>query len=83
MDWQKITTVDLAHHEYYHKCSNTGVEMDWNVITINVFFHVQLLKVGSFTNDDKSVPNIFLSFSASIQMILFSKSVVFAKTTRF
>ena len=51
--------------------------MDWKVIAINV------LKVGSCTNDDKSVPNILLSFSASIQMVLFSESVAFGKTTRF
>ena len=44
--------------------------MDWKVITINVFY-VQLLKVGSCTNDDKSFPKILLSFSASIQMVLF------------
>ena len=43
--------------------------MDWKVITINVFY-VQLLKVGFCSNDDKSVPNIFLCFSASIQMVL-------------
>ena len=54
--------------------------MDWKVITINVFY-VQLLKVGS--NNDKSVPNILLSFSASIQMVLFSEFVAFGKTTRF
>ena len=74
-------TVDLPHYKY-HKCSNTQVEMDWKVITINVFY-IQLLNVGFYTNDDKSVPNILLSFSASIQMILFSESVAFGKTTRF
>ena len=52
MDWQKTTAVDLPHYEYYRKCSNTGVEMDWKVVTINVFFYVELLKVGSCTNDD-------------------------------
>ena len=40
-------------------------------------FYVQPLKVGSCTNDDKSVSNILLSFSASIQMVLFSESVAF------
>ena len=44
-------------------------------------FYVQLLKVGS--NNDKSVPNILLSFSASIQMVLFSEFVAFGKTTSF
>ena len=56
--------------------------MNWKVITINMFY-VQLLKVGSCTYDDKSVPNILLSFSASIQMVLFSESVAIGKTTRF
>ena len=56
--------------------------MDWKVINITVFY-VQLLKVGFCTYDDKSVPNILLSFSASIQIVLFSKSVAFGKTTRF
>ena len=42
-------------------------------------FYVQPLKVGSCTTDDKSVPNILLSFSASIQMVLFSESVAFGK----
>ena len=46
-------------------------------------FYVQPLKIGSCTNDDKSVPNILLLFSASIQMVLFSESVAFGKTTRF
>ena len=62
--------MDLPHFEYYHKCSNTLFEMDWKVITINVFY-VQLLKVGSCTNDDKSVPKILLSFSASINDFIF------------
>ena len=44
--------------------------MDWKVITINVFY-VQLLKVDSCTNDDKSVPKILLSFSASINDFIF------------
>ena len=44
--------------------------MDWKVITINVFY-VQLLKVGSCTNNDKSVPKILLSFSASINDFIF------------
>ena len=44
--------------------------MDWKVITINVFY-VQLLKVDFCSNDDKSVPNILLCFSASIQIVLF------------
>ena len=44
--------------------------MDWKVITINVFY-VQLLKVDFYSNDGKSVPNILLCFSASIQMVLF------------
>ena len=44
--------------------------MDWKVITINVFY-VQLLKVGSCINDDKSVPKILLSFSASINDFIF------------
>lgn len=35
----KTTTVDLPHYEYDHKCSNTRVEMDWKVITINVFMY--------------------------------------------
>ena len=56
--------------------------MDWKVITINVFY-VQLLKVGFCSNDDKSVPNILLCFSDSIQMVLFFESVSFQKTTRF
>ena len=71
--------MDLSHFEYYHKCYNTCVEMDWKVITINVFY-VQLLKVGSCTNDDKSFPKILLSFSASIQMVLFSESAACGKT---
>ena len=50
--------------------------MDWKVITINTFY-VHLLKVGSCTNNDKSVLNTFLSFSTSVQMVLFSKSVIF------
>ena len=45
-------------------------------------FYVQLLKVGSCTNNDKSVPNILLSFSASIQTVLFSEFVPFGNTTR-
>ena len=53
--------------------------MDWKVITINVFY-VQLLKVGSCTNDDKSFPKILLSFSAYIQMVLFSESAACGKT---
>ena len=44
--------------------------MDWQVITINVFY-VQLLKVGFCTNDNKSVPKILLSFSASINDFIF------------
>ena len=35
------------------------------------------------SNDDKSIPNILLCFSANIQMVLFFKSVAFQKTTRF
>ena len=50
--------------------NNTGVEMDWKVITINVFY-VQMLKVDFCSNDDKSVPNILLCFTANIQMVLF------------
>ena len=57
IDWQKTTTVDLPHYKY-HKYSNTWVEMDCKVITINVFY-VQLLKVDSCTNDDKSAWNAF------------------------
>ena len=56
--------------------------MDWKVITINVFY-VQLLKVGFCSNNDKSVPNTLLSFSASIQIVLFSEYVAFGKNTRF
>ena len=48
---ENYQVVDLPHYKY-HKCSNTRVEMDWKVITINVFY-VQLLKVDSCTNDDK------------------------------
>ena len=44
--------------------------MDWKVITINVFY-VQLLKVDFYSNDDKSVLNILLCFTASIRMVLF------------
>ena len=39
--------------------------MDWKVITIMCF------KVYFCSNDDKSVPNILLCFSANIQMVLF------------
>ena len=46
-------------------------------------FYVQLLKVGSCTNDDKSVPNILLSFSASIKMVLFSESLPLGKPPDF
>ena len=46
-------------------------------------FYVQPLKVGSCTNDDKSVPNILLSFSASIQMVLFSESFPLGKPPDF
>ena len=56
--------------------------MDWKVISINVFY-VQLLKVGSCTNNSKSVPNILLSFSASIQMVLFSESLPLGKPPDF
>ena len=70
MDWQKTTTVALPRYEYYDKCSYTRVEMNRKVITLNVFY-VQLLKVGSCTND------------ASIQMVLFAESVAFGKNTRF
>ena len=56
--------------------------MDWKVITIKVFY-VQLLKEGSCSNDDISVPNILLCFSASMQMVLFFESVSSQKTTRF
>ena len=52
--------------------------MDWKVITINVFY-VQLFKVGSCTNDDKTFPKILLFFSASIQMVLFSESAACGK----
>ena len=44
--------------------------MEWKVITINVFY-AQLLKIDFCSNDDKSVPNILLCFSARIQMDLF------------
>ena len=46
-------------------------------------FYVQPLKVGSCTNDDKSVPNILLSFSASIQMVLFSEFLLLGKPPDF
>ena len=46
-------------------------------------FYVQPLKVGSCTNDDNSVPNILLSFSASIQMVLFSESLLLGKLPDF
>ena len=41
--------------------NNTRVEMDWKVITINVFY-VQLLKVGFCSNDDKSVRKHIIVF---------------------
>ena len=53
--------------------------MDWKVITINVFY-VQLLKVASCTNNDNSFPKILLSFSDSMQMVLFSESTACGKT---
>ena len=56
--------------------------MDWKVISINVFY-VQLLKVGSCTNDDKSVPKILLSFSASIQMFYFPNLLLLGKPPDF
>ena len=56
--------------------------MDWKVITINVFY-VQLLKVDFCSNDDKSVPNMLLCFSASIQMVLFFNLLLFGKLPDF
>ena len=40
-------------------------------------------KVDFCSNDDKSVPDILLCFSANIQWFYFFKSVAFRKTTRF
>ena len=56
--------------------------MDWKVITINVFY-VQLLKVDFCSNDDKSVPNILLCFSASIKWFYFFNLLFFGKLPDF
>ena len=78
MDW-KVITINVFYVQLLKVgfCSNDDIHV--SVPNILLCFPASI----QCSNDDISVPNILLCFSASIQMVLFSESVSFQKSTRF